>query len=214
MKTQEKLKKISGHIYSAQKAIEHLISSGNISSDKQNSMLDITLSQFETTVVEMRKLAESYRPKAVEIKRKTCHSKAVFGEVEITDTGWLHIKLYTLLPGNRLIESSNYISDSITRLIDGFVKTGGKLPFYEKAFLAIIERCSYENRSSFDNDNKGYKAVQNALKGRLFRDDNQFELSIGLFSELDDEAACHIYVMPENEVSDFFCMRQFDELQT
>jgi len=60
--------------------------------------------------------------------------------------------------------------------------------------------------------NKSYKAIQNTLKGRLFADDNQFELSLGLFTELDGENACHIYVLPENEAGDFFDMRQAETL--
>ena len=87
-------------------------------------------------------------------------------------------------------------------MLNNFINYGGELPFYEKAFIAVIERCNLENRKSFDHDNKSFKAIQNALKGRLFADDNQFELSLGLFTELDDENACHIYVLPENVLCD------------
>ena len=56
---------------------------------------------------------------------------------------------------------------------------------------------------AFDHDNKGFKAVVNALKGRLFYDDNQFELSLGLFTVQDEESCCHIYVLPFEEAGDF-----------
>ena len=43
----------------------------------------------------------------------------------------------------------------------------------------------------------------NALKGRLFPNDNQFELLLGLFTMWDENACCHIYALPFNDAGDF-----------
>lgn len=56
--------------------------------------------------------------------------------------------------------------------------------FYDQAFLAIVEHCDVETCRAFDHDNKAFQSVINALKGRVFPDDNQFELSLGLFTRL------------------------------
>ncbi|MDD6236683.1 MAG: hypothetical protein PUB00_04815 [Clostridiales bacterium] len=77
---------------------------------------------------------------------------------------------------------------------------------------AIIEHCNFECSEGFDHDNKGFKAVQNALKGRLFPDDDQFELSLGLFTVLDPEMSCHIYIMPESDASDFMFQKLAGEV--
>ena len=210
MPTHKDLIKMKTHLSNAQKALDYL-SANAVTFEKHNEMSEAAAVQFELAVLDFRKLCEKNKMSIAENPPKASallHSKEIYGEIEITDHGWLHIRINTLLPNTKLIQNSRYISDSITRLLDNFVTYGGKLPFYEKAFLAIIERCDMTNRRSFDQDNKGYKSIQNALKGRLFSDDNQFELSLGLFTELDGENACHVYVMAESEAGDFFDWRQ------
>jgi len=209
----DELLKMEKHIGEAQKIIYRL-NSGALSIGQFNTALDGAAQQFELTAVEVRRLCEKNKIglRLDTLPLKAYHNREIFGEVELTDEGWIHIRLKTLLPSGRGIENSAYISDSITRLLDNFTKRGGELPFFDKAFLAIIERCDFENRKSFDHDNKGFKCVQNALKGRLFADDNQFELSLGLFTEFDPECACHIWCLPENEVVDFLYQRQTGEI--
>jgi len=56
----------------------------------------------------------------------------------------------------------------------------------------------------------GWKAIPNALKGRVIPDDDQFTLGVCLLSTLDDNPTCHIYLVPQTELSDFFAMRQGD----
>ena len=213
MPNQKDLAQMKKHLHNAQKSLEYLTTNA-VTFEKHNDMLEVAAIQFELAVLDFRKLCEKNK---VPIKKipgvaKILHSKEVYGEIEVTENGWLHIRINTLLPNSKRIENSRYISDSIIKLLDSFVNYGGTLPFFEKAFLAIIERCDLENRKSFDHDNKSYKSIQNVLKGRLFADDNQFELSLGLFTELDSENACHIYVMPENEAADFLYIRREESL--
>ena len=211
MPSHNDLLKMKSHLNDTQNALDYL-SANAITFEKHNEILEAATVQFELAVLEFRKLCEKNKIPVWESvpPGKKLHSKEVYGEVELTDNGWLHIRLNTLLPGSRLIQNSRYISDSIMRLLDNFVAYGGTLPFFEKAFLAIIERCDFESRRSFDHDNKAFATVINALKGRLFADDDQFQLSLGLFTELDGENTCHVWVMPENEATDFFYQRNME----
>ena len=205
--------KMKKHLNDAQKALDYL--TANDAADKKyNELLEVAAIHFELAVLDFRRLCEKNKMPACENTSSgtLLHSNEVYGEVEITDSGWLHIRLNTLLPGSRLIKNSRYVSDSVTRLLNNFVAYGGTLPFLEKAFLAIIERCDFDSRRSYDQDNKAFTPVVNALKGRLYADDDQFELSLGLFTELDSENACHIFVMAESEAGDFFDWRQNNKL--
>ena len=65
--------------------------------------------------------------------------------------------------------------------------------------MAIVEYCNEENHNALDNDNKGWKMIPNALKGRVIEDDNQFILSMGLFTKISDEMRCEIYIMPPED---------------
>ena len=123
----------------------------------------------------------------------------VAGSIEVTYEGWLHITLNTLLPSCKY-RTNNYIGDTINRLIKHY---DGELPYFENAFLAIVEYCNDENHNSLDNDNKGWKMIPNALKGRVILDDSQFVLSIGLFAKISDEVRCEIYVMSPEDGSIF-----------
>ena len=95
---------------------------------------------------------------------------------------------------------NGYIQDTLTRLLDECDKP---LPMFDKAFLAIVEYCDYESREVFDQDNKSWKMIPNAIKGRVVEDDEQFKIDIGLFSKISDTPACHIYVIPETQLVDF-----------
>ena len=205
----EQLSMIQKHIISSHKAISFLMSQSS-SKDKTNAFLEAAMLQIEVACIEMRKLTEeiSPDPPPLHIGQAVSMAERIYGKLEITDNNWLHITLNTLLPTCKSFKSSQYVADSITRLMNDFAKSGGELPMFEKAFIAIIERCNFQKSKSFDHDNKGYKAIPNALKGRVFQDDNQFQLSLGLFAELSDEASCHIFVLPESETGDFFNLKQ------
>ena len=139
--------------------------------------------------------------------KPAARQKNISGMIRLHDMGWLHIRLDTLLPHCRY-QVPAYLSDTITRLLDGFGQGGGKLPYYEKETLVIDEHCSRKTRTVFDQDNKGWKAVPNALKGRLFPDDDQFSLDIALLSAESAELWCDIYVLPVNDAWEFFSQRQ------
>ena len=132
----------------------------------------------------------------------------IAGSIDVTHDGWLHITLNTLLPSCKY-RTSNYIGDTISRLIKYY---GQDLPYFENAFLAIVEYCNNENHNALDNDNKGWKMIPNSLKGSVISDDSQFVLSIGLFAKLSDNTRCEIYVLPQEEGNVFMELLATDML--
>lgn len=77
----------------------------------------------------------------------------------------------------------------------------------DQALLVIDEHCDIDARRVYDQDNKGWKAISNAIKGRLVADDDQYSLGVCLLSERSSEEACHIYLLPLQDAGDFFFMR-------
>lgn len=167
----------------------------------ENKMNDI-VECSEATCVAARNVYEKYiriYPAEEKLKRTQKTVTQAAGDIEITVEGWVHIRLNSLLPHCKY-KNNTYLFDTLKRLLEEFEKP---LPRFDKAFMAIVEYCDYDSRRVYDQDNKGWKMIANAIKGRLIEDDNQFQLSIGLFSKNSPELACQIYVLPEQDLSDF-----------
>ena len=202
MNFENELNFMKNKVQVAEKNIDALILSSR-SPVRFNTLIDSAMQQMEIACIEMRRIAETIRPQENDVQYSECSAKTIYGSVTLMDSGWLHIKLNTLLPHYKVLGGTQYVFDSITRLLDKYISAGLELPFYNKAFLGIIEHCNVNVCEAFDSDNKGFKAVINTLKGRVFEDDNQFELSLGLFTVADDENCCHIYVLPVEESAKF-----------
>lgn len=129
----------------------------------------------------------------------------ISGTVRVIEYNWLHIKLNTLLPHCRF-QTPQYLSDTIIRLLDAYKVNNGTLPYYENAMLIIDEHCDIKSRTVYDQDNKGYKSISNALKGRLFSDDDQFSLGIALISTYDEKPSCNIFIIEASDAGNFFNM--------
>lgn len=189
------------------------LAQGCRSPEKINTLLDAAMQKIELTCISMRRLCEEVRPALPNFRfgHTNYYIKDIGGEVTLMDTGWLDIRLNALLPHCKTVGGTAYITDTIDRLLSKFKNTGGEIPMFDKAFLAIVEHSPLNVLGVFDHDNKGFKSVVNALKGRLFPDDNQFEMSLGLFTVQDDDACCHIYAMPFEAAGDFL-YQMSDEL--
>ena len=170
--------------------------------------LERTAAQMEQGTVELRALCESCLPELLTIGRKpVLPTLDVAGSISVNEFGWLMIELNTLLPHCRF-STPVWLTDTITRLLDQHERRHGKLPMLDQALLVIEEFCDVDSRNVFDQDNKGWKAVSNAIKGRLVEDDDQFTLSVCLLSQRFSGAkSCHIYVLPLSDAGDFFSMR-------
>ncbi len=170
--------------------------------------LERTAAQLEQGTVELRALCESCLPDVPAVGQKPMlPALDIAGNIEVNEFGWLLIGLNTLLPHCRFT-TPVWLTDTITRLLDQHERRRGKLPMLDRALLVIEEFCDVESRQVFDEDNKGWKAVSNAIKGRLVADDDQFTLSVCLLSQRFSGArSCHIYVLPLSDAGDFFYMR-------
>ena len=131
------------------------------------------------------------------------------GFVETLGYGWLHIQLNTLLPHCRY-QTSDWLSDTIRRLLDEYEAGGSKLPYFKKAMLVIDEHCGVKGRHIFDQDNKGWKSVSNAIKGRLIPDDDQHTLALALLSTKSEIDVCHITLLDMVDAADFFAYHSGD----
>lgn len=200
----KKITDIQRHIEACSTYVNSL-EQGYRSPEKLNTLLDAAMQQIEMSCIEMRRLTEEIRPALPNRKSGygNYHNKEIFGEITLLDNGWLDIRLEALLPHCKTVGCGQYVTDSITRLLNKFKADGGEMPTFEKAFIAIVEHCPMNGAATFDHDNKGFKSVINALKGRLFQDDDQFELSLGLFTVQDEDVCCHIYITPYDEAGDF-----------
>ena len=169
--------------------------------------LENTAARLERGAVELRAICERSMPPVSTIGQKpTFPSLDIAGQVEANEFGWLHIQLNTLLPHFRFAPPL-WLTDTITRLLDQYESRRGKLPLLDHALLVIEELCDVDSRQVYDEDNKGWKAVSNAIKGRLVADDDQFSLSLCLLAQRSPEKVCHIYVLPVQDAGDFFFMR-------
>jgi hypothetical protein len=163
---------------------------------------------LENTVILSRNTLERLRPNIVDSAPSTLAlpNIKISGSVKILDYDWLYIKLNTLLPHCRF-QTPKYLSDTIKRLLDQFIADGGTIPYHKNALLVIDEHCNMKNRSVYDSDNKSWKAVSNALKGRVFPDDDQFSLGIVLVSTPSESLSCNVFVIDAADAGEFFNMR-------
>ena len=169
--------------------------------------LESTAANLEQGAVTMRTLCESVWPALPALGRRAALPPLeLAGRLEVNEFGWLHIRLETLLPHCRF-EPPLWLTDTITRLLDQYEGRRGKLPILERALLVMEELCDVDSRQVYDADNKGWRAVSNALKGRLVTDDDQFSLSVCLLAQRSPARECHIYVLPLQDAGDFFFMR-------
>lgn len=178
--------------------------------EKLQRTLEQIMDHFERSTLELRRLCETYSPGAGGYQRKaTAPPIHAAGYVEQFGYGWLHIVLSTLLPHCRY-QAPGWLSDTLARLLDSYERAGCKLPYFQRAMLVIDEHSSTEGRHIYDSDNKGWKAVSNALKGRLFPDDDQYTLALSLLSTRSTENVCHITLLDLADAADFFAVHSGD----
>lgn len=168
-----RIQELVGMAFSETGSLVALADGGQMSPNKLQKTLEKTMEQFERTTLELRRLCERYSPGAGGFAhRPALPYMDITGSVETFGYGWLHITLHTLLPHCRY-QTPNWLSDTIRCLLDEYETCGKKLPFYSRAMLVIDEHTGIEGRHIYDQDNKGWKAISNAIKGRLIPDDDQ-----------------------------------------
>jgi hypothetical protein len=174
--------------------------------------LEDTASRYERGVIEMRNLCERYYPaNGAGGSKPASAAIAVSGKASVNEYGWLYIEMNALLPHCRYTTPA-YLTDTITRLLDEYEARGRTLPRFDAATLIIDEYCDIDSRTVYDQDNKGWKAIPNALKGRLIPDDDQFTLHVCLLSTRSKDVKCSIWLIPQRDAGDFFYLKSEDML--
>ncbi len=190
--------------------LEAQAGSGQTDPDQLQRTLEETSGRFEHSALELRRLCEKLSPGTGGYgSRPELPRMEVSGFVERFGYGWLHIQLNTLLPHCRY-QTPKWLSDTIRRLLDEYEEGGSELPFFNRALLVIDEHCGVKGRHVFDQDNKGYKAVSNAIKGRLIPDDDQHTLALALLSTRSELDVCHITLLDMADAADFFAYHSGD----
>lgn len=203
----QRIQELTFEAYKTSGRIAALLGEDGGPSEALARQLERAAAQMEHGAVEMRALCAQYQPPLLPVGQKPkLDPLEIAGRIERNEFGWLHIQLNTLLPNCRF-ERPLWLTDTVTRLLDQLERKQGKLPMIEKALLVIDEHCDIASRRVYDQDNKGWKAVSNAIKGRLVADDDQYSLGVCLLSQRSPEQACHIYILPVSDTGDFFFIR-------
>lgn len=203
----KRIQEITFEAYKASGRIAVLLEKSEAPSEELSKELERAAARMEHGAVDLRTLCAYYQQPLRPVGHKpVVEPLEIAGRAERNEFGWLHIQLNTLLPNCRF-EPPLWITDTVTRLLDQMERRHGKLPMLDNALLVIDEHCDIAARQVYDQDNKGWKAISNALKGRIVADDDQYSLSVCLLSTRTPKRACHIYVLPVQDAGDFFFMR-------
>lgn len=202
-----RIQELVGRAFSGTGKLVALADGGRMDPERLQKVLEETSGQFEASALELRRLCERYAPGAGGYgQRSKLPQLQVTGCVERYCDTWLHIRLNTLLPHCRY-QPPVWLTDTIRRLLDDYEAQGKPLPQYQRAMLVIDEHTDISARHVYDQDNKGYKAVSNAIKGRLIPDDDQHTLALCLLSTESRENVCHITLLDMADAADFFSLR-------
>lgn len=205
-----RIQELIGTAFAQTGGLVALADGGMMSPEKLQQTLEQTMENFERSTLELRRLCEQYSPGVGGYgNRARVPAREVTGYVEMLCEDWLHIRLNTLLPHCRF-QPPGWLTDTIRRLLDHYETQGKILPRYKRALLVIDEHSSIGGRHVFDQDNKGWKAVSNALKGRVIEDDDQYTLNVALMSKMSKKAVCHITLLEQRDAADFFSLRTGD----
>ena len=204
------IQQLVGNAFTATGGLVALADGAQMQPTRLRKALEQTLGRFELATVELRQLCERYMPPVGSVgKKPAIPRRDVTGSVELIEFHWLHITIHTLLP-SAAYQTPVWLSDTIRRLLDEYESGGHSLPYYRDALMVIEERSDIDGRRVFDQDNKGFKTVSNAIKGRLIPDDDQYTLGVALLSTRSSENACHITLLDSADTADFFALRTGD----
>ena len=174
---------------------------GSYSAVKQNNLLDSLCFQLEHACLDARRTAERNREASGMMESKPeIELSPPYGEVEITPEGWIRLALNFPLPGRSFLGGTQYITDCVRRLLE---QKREILPFFASAFTAVVEHSGPDSRGPFDHDNKPFQSIINAFKGMVFPDDNQLQMSLGLFSLPDGKENCEVFILPLSQAPAF-----------
>ena len=167
---------------------------GKMNPEKLQLTLEETAYFFESATLYLRALCETQMPGAGGYGRRDgLEFQLPSGHIEIAGAGWVHMQLDTLLPHCRYMPAT-WLTDTVRQLLSAYMQHTNFRLHFKQMLLVNDEHSDVDGRHVFDQDNKGWKAVSNALKG----------LVIDVMSSRSAENVCHIsLVLPESE-EEFF----------
>lgn len=204
----QRIQDLVSKAFAATGALISMPTTGGELTEKEQGLLMKTAAQFEQATVSIRTLCETNltfltapegQPQG---NRWVPHVSAMY----VIENQWIHICLEGLLPHCKY-QTPYYLADTLRRLFDDHGFQGQKLPYYESAILVIDEHSEIAGRHVFDQDNKGWKAIPNALKGRVIADDDQYHLGLLLLSRPSPENRTYITIIPPEDIGDFCTLR-------
>ncbi len=206
-----KIQTLVGNSFTSTGSLVALANGASSSPEKLQKTLEQTMASFEKAVLELRNLCEKHSTGVGQYGSKSnLKTETTTGYVEVFGNSWIHIRINSLLPHCRF-QSPFWLTDTLKRKLDDYEFDGKQLPYYGKNALMIIdEHSNIEGRKVFDQDNKGWKSVSNALKGKVVPDDDQYSLGVVLISTQSNENVTHITVLDMADASDFFALHSGD----
>ena len=164
-----RIQELVGSAFGQTGALVALSDGGHMNPKKLQKTLEQTMEHFESAALELRRLCEQYSPGTGGFSKKSVlPAMDVTGSVEEFGYGWLHITLNTLLPHCRY-QNPNWLADTISRLLDGYVACGKELPFYRRALLVIDEYTTIEGRHILTRTTRGGRPSATPSKAESFR---------------------------------------------
>ena len=210
----EETKKIQSVIAKASQkagALSALSDGGKMNLEKLQLTLEETAYFFESATLYLRALCETQMPGIGGYGRRDgLEYQLPSGHIEISGAGWVHMQIDTLLPHCRYMPAT-WLTDTVRQLLTAYMQHTNFRLHFKQMLLVIDEHSDVDGRHVFDQDNKGWKAVSNAIKGRLIPDDDQHTLAVTLLStRTEGEERCHITLLPIEDAHDFFSAHSSD----
>ena len=189
-------------------ALSALSDGCKMSREKLQLTLEETAYFFESATLYLRALCETQMSGAGGYGRRDgLEFQLPSGHIEIAGAGWVHMQLDTLLPHCRYMPAT-WLTDTVRQLLTAYMQRTNFRLHFKQMLLVIDEHSDVDGRHVFDQDNKGWKAVSNALKGLVIDDDDQYHLSVHMMSSRSAENVCHISLVLPESADEFFQYHQ------
>ena len=177
-KEMKKIQSVVSRALQKANALTALADGGKMSREKLQLTLEETAYFFESATLYLRALCETQMPGAGGYGRRDgLEFQLPSGHIEIAGAGWVHMQLDTLLPHCRYMPAT-WLTDTVRQLLTAYMRHTNFRLHFKQMLLVINEHSDVDGRHVFDQDNKGWKAVSNALKGLVIDDDDQYHLSV------------------------------------
>ena len=177
-KEMKKIQSVVSRALQKANALTALADGGKMCREKLQLTLEETAYFFESATLYLRALCETQMPGAGGYGRRDgLEFQLPSGHIEIAGAGWVHMQLDTLLPHCRYMPAT-WLTDTVRQLLTAYMQHTNFRLHFKQMLLVIDEHSDVDGRHVFDQDNKGWKAVSNALKGLVIDDDDQYHLSV------------------------------------